>query len=228
MADLSIIIPTLNASEGLRRSLPPLAAFDALNLVHEVIFADGGSTDETHDIGEAAGARIVEAARGRGQQLAAAASVAKGRWLLFLHADTCLDLRWHEPVWSFMNEPENVRRAGFFRFKLDDRRKRAKLLERLVALRIGLFGLPYGDQALLISKEFYRELGGFKPLPLMEDVDIVRRIGRRRLVRLPRNAITSAERYRRDGYLRRPVRNLTCLSLYFLGVPPRIIVKLYG
>ena len=228
MADLSIILPTLNASDGLRRSLPPLAEFDALNLVHEVIFADGGSTDDTLDIAEAAGARIVTADRGRGPQLAAAAAVAKGRWLLFLHADTALEPRWHEPVWSFMHEPDNVDRAGFFRFKLDDRRKRAKLLERLVALRIRLFGLPYGDQALLISRDFYREIGGFKPLPMMEDVDIVRRIGRRRLVRLPRNAVTSAERYRRDGYLRRPVRNLLCLSLYFLGVPPRLIVKLYG
>lgn len=228
MADLSIIIPTLNAGEGLRRSLPPLADFDALNFVHEVIFADGGSTDDTHQIAEAAGAHVVSAARGRGQQLAEAASVANGRWLLFLHADTSLDPRWHEAVWSFMHEVDNSRRAGFFRFKLDDRRKRAKLLERLVALRVLLFGLPYGDQALLISRDFYREIGGFKPLPLMEDVDIVRRIGRRRLVRLPRNAVTSAERYQRDGYIWRPVRNLCCLTLYFLGAPPRLIVKLYG
>ena len=74
MADLSIIMPTLNAGEGLRRSLPPLAALNALNLVHEVIFADGGSTDETCDIAEAAGVRVVAAERGRGQQLAEAAS----------------------------------------------------------------------------------------------------------------------------------------------------------
>ena len=228
MADLSIIMPTLNAGEGLRRSLPPLAALNALNLVHEVIFADGGSTDETYDIAEAAGARVVAAERGRGQQLAEAATVAKGRWLLFLHADTRLDPRWHEPVWSFMLEPGNIRRAGFFRFKLNDGRKRAKFLEWLVELRVELFGLPYGDQALLISRDFYREIGGFKPVPLMEDVDIVRRIGRCRLVRLPLDAITSAERYHRDGYLWRPVRNLFCLSLYFLGVPPRFIVKLYG
>jgi len=227
MAELSIIIPTLNASEGLRRSLPPLAEFDALNLVHEVIFADGGSTDETHDIAKAAGANVVEAPRGRGIQLAAAAEAATGRWLLILHADTCLDLRWHEPVWSFMHEPKNERRAGYFRFKLDDKRKRAKLLERLVALRILMFGLPYGDQALLISRAFYRELGGFRPLPMMEDLDIVRRIGRRRLVRLPRNAVTSAERYHRDGYLWRALRNFFCLSLYFLGVPPRVIMKFY-
>ncbi len=228
MAELSIIIPTLNASEGLQRSLPPLAEFDALNLVHEVIFADGGSTDETLDIAKAVGADVIDAPRGRGRQLAAAAESATGRWLLFLHADTSLDPRWHEPVWSFMHDQGNDRRAGYFRFKLDDRRKRAKLLERLVALRIWIFGLPYGDQALLISRNFYRELGGYNPMPLMEDVDIVRRIGRRRLVRLPRNAVTSAERYHRDGYLLRSLRNFLCLSLYLLGIPPRVIVKLYG
>lgn len=227
MADLSIIIPTLNASAGLRRSLPPLAEFDALGIVHEVIFADGGSIDETPEIAEAAGANFVEAPAGRGPQLAAAASGAKGNWLLFLHADTSLDPRWHESVWSFMREPENSRRAGFFRFKLDDRRKRAKLLERLVGVRVALFGLPYGDQALLISRDFYREIGGFKPLPMMEDVDIVRRIGRRNLVRLQGNAVTSAERYVRDGYVWRVLKNFCCLSLYFTGVPPRLIVKLY-
>ena len=228
MADLSIIIPTLNAGVGLRRSLPPLASFDALNLVHEVIFADGGSTDETHEIAVAAGARVVTAKRGRGQQLAAAAAVAKGRWLLFLHADTSLDPRWHEFVWAFMLKEKNNQRAGFFSFKLEDNRKRARVLEIFVALRIALFRLPYGDQGLLISRDFYRKIGGFKPLPLMEDIDIVRRIGRSRLVHLPRNAVTSAERYRRDGYLWRPLRNFFCLSLYFLGVHPRVIVKIYG
>lgn len=228
MAELSIIIPTLNASEGLRRSLPPLAAFDALNLVHEVIFADGGSTDRTHEIAKAVGAELVETVRGRGQQLAAAAEIATGRWLLFLHADTSVNPRWHEPVRSFMRDPQNIRRAGFFRFKLDDTRNRAKLLEHLVAMRIWTFGLPYGDQALLISRDFYRELGGYRPLPMMEDLDIVRRIGRRRLILLQCSAVTSAERYLRDGYVSRALRNFLCLALYFLGVPPRVIVKFYG
>lgn len=228
MAELSIIIPTLNASAGLQRSLPPLAEFDSINLVHEVIFADGGSTDETLEIAEAAGAKVVVSDRGRGLQLGRGADAATGDWLLFLHADTRLDPRWHEAVWSFIHELDNRRQAGFFRFKLDDKRKRAKVLERLVALRVRLFGLPYGDQGLLISRAFYKELGGYRSLPLMEDVEFVRRIGRRRLTHLGRNAVTSAERYVRDGYVLRSFRNLFCLSAYFLGVPAKRIAKLYG
>ena len=86
----------------------------------------------------------------------------------------------------------------------------------------------FRSQGLLISAAFYRRLGGFRPLPLMEDVDIVRRIGRRRLTRLPVIAVTSARRYRRDGYVGRMLRNFGCISLYLLGVPPRCIVRLYG
>jgi hypothetical protein len=101
-------------------------------------------------------------------------------------------------------------------------------LERLVAWRVRTLALPYGDQGLLIRRDFYRSLGGFRPWPLMEDVDLVRRIGRHRLTVLRSAARTSAERWRRGGWKRRSLRNLGCLTLYFLGVPPRLIAHLYG
>jgi len=228
MASLSIIIPTLNAADHLHRSLPPLAAFAGIDCVHEVILADGGSSDTTVAIGAAAGARLVTAAAGRGGQLAAGAAAATGDWLLFLHADTRLEPRWHHAVRQFIEDPANRRRAGYFRFQLDDGRWLARLLARGVTLRARLFGLPYGDQGLLIARDHYRAIGGYKPMPLMEDVDIVRRIGARNLAPLPATAITSADRYRRDGFIRRPLRNLCCLLLYMLGAPPAMIVKLYG
>jgi rSAM/selenodomain-associated transferase 2 len=228
MAALSIIIPTLNAADHLRGSLPPLAAFDAVDLVHEVILADGGSGDDTADIAAAAGASLVTAAAGRGAQLAAGAEAASGRWLLFLHADTRLDAGWHAAIQHFIADPENQRRAGYFRFQLDDDRWQARLLARIVAWRAGLLGLPYGDQGLVIASAYYREIGGFKPLCLMEDVDLVRRIGARNLVALPVTAVTSADRYRRDGYVRRPLRNLCCLAAYFFGVPVAAIARFYA
>jgi len=91
-----------------------------------------------------------------------------------------------------------------------------------------VLALPYGDQGLLLSRATYDRLGGYRPLPLMEDVDLVRRLGHRRIAALPVAAVTSAERWRRQGWRRRSVRNLACLSLWFLGVPPRIIARLYA
>jgi rSAM/selenodomain-associated transferase 2 len=228
MAPLSVIIPTLNAEASLRRSLPSIASLSAVSMMREVIFADGGSSDRTAEIADEAGAVFVQAPHGRGVQLAAGAERAAGAWLLFLHADTALEPGWEKAVRAFLDDPENAARIGYFRFGLDDGSASARSLEAAVALRCRLFRLPYGDQGLLISRDLYRRLGGFRPIPLMEDVDLVRRAGWRRMAPLPARATTSAERYRRDGYLMRPVRNLFCLSLYFLGVPPRAIAKLYG
>lgn len=227
MSRISIVILTLNAAAALRHSLPPLAAFGALGLIREVILADGGSTDETAAIAEAAGGRMVVTDLGRGMQLAAGADVAQGDWLLFLHADTALSPGWDDAVRTFIAEPENVRHAACFRLAFDDSRHGARRIAWLANLRSRVLGLPYGDQGLLISRDFYRALGGFRSIPLMEDVDLARRIGRRRLAMLDAVATTSAARYRRDGFWLRPARNLFCLTLWFLGVPPRAILWLY-
>ena len=228
MAPLSVIIPTLNAAASLRRSLPSLAAFSALSMLHEVILADGGSTDTTARIAEESGAQLVSSQRGRGNQLAAGAAQATGDWLLFLHADTVLDPGWEKAVRAFMEDPDNANRIGYFGFRLDDASPGARWLEAAVAIRCRLLRLPYGDQGMLMSRALYHRLGGFRPIPLMEDVDFIRRAGRRRMAALGTQATTSAERYQQDGYLLRPMRNLFCLTLYFLGVSPRAIAKLYG
>lgn len=227
MPKISIVLPTLDAAAYLRRSLPPLAEFEVLDLLREVIIADGGSSDETAAIAEAAGAVFLTAEKGRGQQLAAGAEAARGDWLLFLHADTVLQPGWDRAVRDFIGDEGNLRRAGHFRLALDDKRLGARRVAWLANLRSCLFGLPYGDQALLISRSFYRQLGGFRPLALMEDVDLVRRIGRARLTMLDAVAVTSAERYRRGGFWRRPLRNQFCLLLWFLGVPTERIMRFY-
>ena len=127
-----------------------------------------------------------------------------------------------------MAHPANKMRAAAFRFVLDDRSPQARRLERRVAWRCRRLALPYGDQGLLISRELYSSIGGFRPLQIMEDVDIVRRIGRARLVMLETCAVTSATRWQREGWRRRSLRNLSCLMLYAAGVPPRLIAKAYG
>lgn len=219
---LSIVIPTFEAAEGLSRVLEAVADPSV-----EIVVADGGSRDATRTIAKRHGARVVEAPRGRGMQLGRGAREALGDWLLFLHADTVPGPGWRDAIAEFTAADGNRRRAAVFRFALDDPSPAARRLERLVAWRGRSLGLPYGDQGLLIGRAFYDELGGFRPMVLMEDVDMVRRIGRRRLHVLDAVAVTSAERYRREGYWRRPLRNLSCLALYFLGVPPSLIARIY-
>jgi len=225
-ASLSVIVPTLDAAASLPATLAALA--EARPLLREVIVADGGSRDRTVAIAEAAGARVVMAPRGRGAQLAAGAAVAEGTWLCFLHADTRPEAGWAAVVARFISDARNRERAGYLAYRLDDASAPARRLERIVAWRSRVLGLPYGDQGLILARDLYRALGGFPPLVVMEDVAFVRRIGRRRLVALEAGALTSAARYRRGGYLLRPLRNLCCLSLYLLGAPPRFIGWLYG
>lgn len=221
---LSVVVPALDSADCLT---PCLRSLDAAG--GEVIVVDGGSRDGTAALAESRGARVVTSAAGRGAQLVAGAAAARGRWLLFLHADTRLSEGWWDAAKGFMEAATRGEdHAGFFRYALDDDSPAARRLETLVDWRCRLLGLPYGDQGLLISRDFFDALGGFRPLPLMEDVEFIRRIGRRRLVMLDAQAVTSASRYRRDGYLRRSARNISCLMLYFLGLSPRTLVRLYG
>jgi rSAM/selenodomain-associated transferase 2 len=226
---LSIVIPALDAAATLPATLAALEEGRRAGLVAEVILVDGASSDGTVGIAAGAGARIVDAgAPGRGRQLAAGAAAASGDWLLFLHADTCLAPGWAEAAAGFLADPAMAERAGYFRLRLDDPAPEARCIERLADWRARRLGLPYGDQGLLLARAFHDRLGGFRPLPLMEDVELVRRIGRRRLVALDGEAVTSAARYRRDGWWARPLRNLTLLTLYFLGLPPGWLRRLYG
>ncbi len=225
---LSVVIPTLDAAAALPATLEALGEGRARGLLGEVVVADGGSQDGTSALAQAAGARVIAAPRGRGAQLAAGGAAARGDWLFFLHADTRLAAGWSAVLLDFIGDPQNRDRAGFLRFRLDDDAPAARRLEAVVAWRCRLLRLPYGDQGLLLSAGLYRAIGGFRPLPLMEDVDFVQRLGRRRLVPIGIDALTSAARYRREGYIARPLRNSLCLALYFLGVPPRLILRLYA
>jgi rSAM/selenodomain-associated transferase 2 len=217
---LSVIIPALDAN----RLLPAAISRLRQQGVPEIIVADGGTVPPPSGLGE--GVLVISGAPGRGRQMKAGAAAAAGDWLLFLHADTCLAPGWIDAVHDHVSSHPG--KAAVFRFQLDEATASARRLERIVDWRCRLFALPYGDQGLLISRTLYDETGGFSDIPIMEDVDMARRLGRSRLLFLDVPAITSAARYRREGYLKRMGRNLVCLSLYFAGVSPERIWKIYA
>jgi rSAM/selenodomain-associated transferase 2 len=217
---ISIIIPALNAADWIGLCLVAVREAD------EILVVDGGSTDGTAAIAERNGARVVRASPGRGRQLAAGAVAAQGDWLLFLHADTLLAPGWRQAADGHVERQRG--KAACFRFRLDAGGWRPRLIEAGVALRVRWFGLPYGDQGLLLSRRLYDGIGGYRPLPLMEDVDLVRRIGGVRMERLGIAAITSADRWRRGGWLRTSARNLLCLALYRCGMSAERLARLYG
>lgn len=213
---ISAVVPTLNAAATLGRCLQALAEAD------EIIVSDGGSTDRTLTIAKAAGAQVLTGPAGRGGQLARGAQAARCEALLFVHGDTVL------APFAIQSARAHLERSGgpaCFSLRLDDPAWQARVLERAVALRTRLFHLPYGDQGLVLRRDHYIGVGGFRPLPLMEDVDLVGRLGP--ITLLPDAALTSAERWRRDGWLRRSARNLLCFALWRAGVSPQQVARLY-
>ena len=222
---ISVIIPTLNAAPVIGPTLGSLSPAILDLVLSEVIISDGGSTDDIEDIAEATGAKFVTGKASRGRQLAAGADVARGEWLLFLHADTRLSEDWVEVALRHISG--GAQKAGWFRLAFDASGGAARFVAAWANLRSRWLGLPYGDQALLIHRSLYRNVGGFPDQPLMEDVALARALGRRRLVGLGAVATTSAEKYLRQGWVWRGMRNLTYLARYFLGVSLETLAAAY-
>jgi rSAM/selenodomain-associated transferase 2 len=223
-APISVIIPTLDVADRIGPCLGAVAEALTSGILREVILTDGGSSDAIEEVADAVGARLIRGARGRGAQLARGADVARGSWLLFLHADTVLGPGWVEAAQRHMRTAPD--HAGWFRLRFDEDTAPARAVARWANLRSGALGLPYGDQALLAPVRLYRKVGGYPHIPLMEDVALARAL-HGRLRPLAAEAVTSAERYRQGGWLRRGGRNLSTLALWRLGVPAHKLAERY-
>ena len=221
-ARVSIVMPTLNAAACLSQSLPALAEGLQAGLIRELVISDGGSDDGTVQIAEEAGAVLVRGPGGRGGQLRRGAEAAAGDWFLFLHADTVLPEGWSRMVQHRMQHGT----PGYFLLGFDAPGVAPKLVAAWANLRARLFHLPYGDQGLLVSRDDYEAAGGYPDIPLMEDVAIARALGSR-LRAMPGHVVTSAERYRRDGWLRRGAANLWRLVRYLGGADPERLARRY-
>jgi len=172
LSKISIIIPTINEANNL-----PLLLSD-LSTIHkdgEIIIVDGGSKDKTIDIANIYGAKVfISKERNRGLQLNIGSRNSKGDWLIFLHADTRLTHDWFRKTNSFLKENKNS--IYYFKFKIDNKKIIYRVLEILVNIRSKYFKQPYGDQGLIIHRNTYFKNNGFKEIPLMEDVDFLRRL----------------------------------------------------
>jgi rSAM/selenodomain-associated transferase 2 len=216
---ISVVIPALDEEAQVA------AAVRSVRGSAEALVVDGGSTDRTCEAAAAAGARVLRSPRGRGRQLDLGARQSRGEWIVFLHADTRLEDGWAQALLAL--PPDAV--GGAFRFAVDSPRPRYRVLEAGVALRCRLVHLPYGDQAIFVRRGTYNEVGGVPPLPFMEDVAFVRRLGRAGRLAFPAaRAFTSPRRWEREGLVATTLKNWSLVVRYALGTSPERLARAYA
>ena len=221
-APISVVIPTLNAEAGLSNCLTALMEGLDAGLIRELIVTDGGSHDATLTLAQAWGAQVVSGDASRGGQLRRGCAKAQADWLLVLHADTRLAPGWTDPVIAHLCGQQ----AGWFKLRFDHGGLPARFVAGWANMR-SRFGLPYGDQGLLITLKLYQAVGGYPDQPLMEDVALALLL-KGKLTGLNATAVTSADRYRRSGWIRRGARNLWTLMRYLAGATPAKLAADYS
>ncbi|SRR5579871_3578691 len=184
---LSVIIPTLNSERVLVPTLSMLVPGAMSGIVREVTIVDGGSTDATLEVADAAGCGMVVSSAPLGSRLNAAAAAARSPWLMFLRAGTVLDATWLDETDRFIEEAELsdvFRTAAVFRRSIPARSAYPVVLEALALLKFGLFGRAHPDQGLVIAGRLYNEIGGHRETVAEPEVDLLARLGRSRVVML--------------------------------------------
>lgn len=219
---ISVIVPTLNEAQRLPLCLASLTPLRPV----EVLVSDGGSTDETVSIARSGGARVVETSAGRARQMNAAAAVAAGDVLLFLHGDCQLPPDARAAIEAVLSEPEVG--CGAFRHRIDSPRSALGWIAAADNFRAGWLHRPYGDQALFVRRELFAAAGGYPDVPILEDLLLVRQLRRRTRFRLAEAVVvTDARRWERRGILRTTLLNWIILCGAALGVPYGRLSDLY-
>ena len=221
ISDISIIIPTLNEEQNIGA-----LADNLQGTACEIILVDGGSTDRTILLAQELGLRVERCTGGRAAQLNYGAACAKGRVLLFLHADTRLPQGFSLPLLQALSATDVI--AGAFSLSIEHEGPALRFIALCATLRSRLLQLPYGDQAIFIAREQFDRLGGFPDLPIMEDFLFVRKAKGMGTIRiLPQCVTTSARRWQRKGIVRTTLINQLVILGFFLHVPPQRLASLY-
>lgn len=220
---ISVIIPTLNEEGYIEKTIRSARKGNDI----EIIVADSGSTDRTVEIAENLADKVVLAPQGRGAQMNAGVVEAKGDILLFLHADTILPDGWDGLVCEALKNGDIA--GGAFRFDTSKKSPVLRFISMMVNLRSRFMSLPYGDQGIFLRRDIFEKIGGFRKMPIMEDVEMVRsikKLGRLQILKAP--VTTSSRRWEKEGWILTTARNLMLLFLYLLGVPAKRLGRLYG
>ena len=204
MSKISIIIPTINEASNLPLLLSDLSSIQKEG---EIIIVDSGSEDKTIDVANIYGAKVfISKERNRGLQLDIGAKNSKGEWLIFLHADTRLTHDWFKKINSFLKGNKNI--IYYFEFKINHKKIIYRVLEILVNFRSKFFKQPYGDQGLIIHRTTYFKNNGFRKIPLMEDVDFLRRLKNKKdLKQLNLPIFISSRKWERTNIFLQAIKN---------------------
>ncbi|MCF2146362.1 TIGR04283 family arsenosugar biosynthesis glycosyltransferase [Desmonostoc muscorum LEGE 12446] len=221
-AKISIIIPAINEAGNIKEAITTTQI--STNI--EVIVVDGGSSDDTAAIAQSLGVKVISSSPGRAVQMNTGAVAASGEILLFLHADTRLPAGFDEMICTALQQSRTV--AGAFNLRIDASLLSLRWVELGVKWRSHFCQMPYGDQAIFLTKPVFQQIGGFPELPIMEDFELIRRLkakGRITIISTP--VVTSARRWLQKGVFKTTLLNQIVIIAYFLGVSPEQIRHWY-
>ena len=220
---ISVVIPTLNEALILEDSLRAISTLNP----HEIIVADGGSTDTTVSVARSMATRVISSKSGRACQMNAGAKKATGDLCLFMHADSKLTWKSFRRMKKTMMSAETT--GGAFSLQIESEKTSLKVISLLATWRAKYLNLVYGDQAIFVRTDIFQKMGGFSPLPICEDLDFFRRLSRQgKVVLLEEKTHTSARRWKTEGILYTTLRNITIGSLFLLGFSPQTLSRWYS
>jgi rSAM/selenodomain-associated transferase 2/rSAM/selenodomain-associated transferase 1 len=219
---LSVIIPTLDEAQIIGKNVAAISP----NSRTEIIVVDGGSRDGTAEIAESLGIKVLRTSPSKAAQMNAGAAIAKGDVLLFLHADTRLPEDFESCVLAAATEVGFC--AGAFSLGIESPKMGLRLIEQVANWRSRFLQMPYGDQALFVSRKLFHEIGAYRDYPIMEDFELIRRLKRKgRITILPQSVRTSPRRWHNLGIFKTWLLNQIIIAAYYLGISPQRLSQWY-
>jgi len=223
---ISIIIPVFNESRIINSTIEHLYTLDSSDTV-EIIVVDGSPHGETINTVTNADVKKVLGEKSRGSQMNQGAALANGDVVLFLHADTLLSHDALDQIFTATKQHDIV--GGAFDLGIQSEKNIFRLIAKVASIRSRLTRIPYGDQAIFLKKRFFDHIGGFKDIPIMEDVELMQRVKKtgKKIKFISRRVQTDSRRWEKEGIVYCTLRNWSIRTLYLLGVPPEKLKKFY-